>query len=964
MSDSEKTDELDNYGVWVKKGPQTVDSSASSDTDFSMDMNLPDFSELDVPDDNAGGETVDVTESFLSDLDTDLSDITGAATEETPAEVPEATASEASGGETEDISLDEFITDGAFTDVAEGNRGYGQSDAPAPAPESAPAAQESSGGEESISLDDFLDGDVSEAQPVAAAPAAEQDEAPLDIDLSFDDSTDSLVTETEDSSSDITAEFTLDSPSSALGDTESIDLSEFGFDGGSDEGGASSAPAQEAVADTSSEGSSFDDMFNNVSGETEIDASSFFDDSSEPAPKAEPAATEASASSGEEEVDLSDFGFDDSSLASQGEVKDETKTAAPQSVDYEMNVMADDDLPQTIPAEPVSAETEESPVIAENTVIDDIPAPEVITEEEIAVTEQAPAVEDIAIDDIAVEEPVPTVDEISLTEAMPAVEEFSVEEPTLTEEVSVADELPSLDDLSIEEPIATEEVAVADDLPVSEDIPVTEEFSIEEETVADDIPIPEELPDIEGFAIEEPAEPEAAAFAEEPAIPEDIPATEEFAVEEPAATETAAFTEETPVAEPVVQEAAPVQETAAAQDGVTSPAATAILSQIVGELTSLKNEIAGLKNDFEEMRNRDVIPTPVPEQKDQQESTGFFDASEEDDTIALSTDELANIMNTADFDTETVEANADAEVPEESAEEQIVPEEIPAEEEESDALSGDDTLSTDELANIVNTADFSTEEGSDSMAEENEVAEASAEPVISEEAAPEGTVEEPAISETPAEVAEGEDDFILPESTEEEHNDLEGDNTLSTDELANIVNTADFSTEEGSDSMTEENEVAETSAEPVISEEAAQEAAADDFNFDAIEDDTEEALPEEISVPKQEEPISFDAEPEIAPAEPEPADVTETAFAVEEAASEPAMEVEEPVSQPEPVAPAFEAPASESAPVSGDLKNEIKSVLSYMDKLLENLPEDKIAEFAQSEQFETYKKLFKELGLA
>ena len=46
------------------------------------------------------------------------------------------------------------------------------------------------------------------------------------------------------------------------------------------------------------------------------------------------------------------------------------------------------------------------------------------------------------------------------------------------------------------------------------------------------------------------------------------------------------------------------------------------------------------------------------------------------------------------------------------------------------------------------------------------------------------------------------------------------------------------------------------------------------------------------------------------------------------------------------------------------LKSEIKSVLSYMDQLLENLPEDKIEEFAKSEQFDTYKKLFKKLGLA
>ena len=49
--------------------------------------------------------------------------------------------------------------------------------------------------------------------------------------------------------------------------------------------------------------------------------------------------------------------------------------------------------------------------------------------------------------------------------------------------------------------------------------------------------------------------------------------------------------------------------------------------------------------------------------------------------------------------------------------------------------------------------------------------------------------------------------------------------------------------------------------------------------------------------------------------------------------------------------------------IPDDLKQDIKSVLSYMDQLLDNLPEDKIAEFARSEHFELYKKLFTELGL-
>jgi uncharacterized protein YjbI with pentapeptide repeats len=46
------------------------------------------------------------------------------------------------------------------------------------------------------------------------------------------------------------------------------------------------------------------------------------------------------------------------------------------------------------------------------------------------------------------------------------------------------------------------------------------------------------------------------------------------------------------------------------------------------------------------------------------------------------------------------------------------------------------------------------------------------------------------------------------------------------------------------------------------------------------------------------------------------------------------------------------------------IKHELKTVLSYMDQLLEALPDEKIEEFARSEYYDTYKKLFKELGLA
>ncbi|MCL2705457.1 MAG: hypothetical protein FWE72_04525 [Spirochaetaceae bacterium] len=49
--------------------------------------------------------------------------------------------------------------------------------------------------------------------------------------------------------------------------------------------------------------------------------------------------------------------------------------------------------------------------------------------------------------------------------------------------------------------------------------------------------------------------------------------------------------------------------------------------------------------------------------------------------------------------------------------------------------------------------------------------------------------------------------------------------------------------------------------------------------------------------------------------------------------------------------------------IPDNLKTEIKSVLVYLDQLLEALPDKKIDEFAKSEHFKTYKKLFEELGL-
>ena len=62
-------------------------------------------------------------------------------------------------------------------------------------------------------------------------------------------------------------------------------------------------------------------------------------------------------------------------------------------------------------------------------------------------------------------------------------------------------------------------------------------------------------------------------------------------------------------------------------------------------------------------------------------------------------------------------------------------------------------------------------------------------------------------------------------------------------------------------------------------------------------------------------------------------------------------------------APAESPLAGAAADITPELRSDLRDVLSYMDHLLESLPEDKIEEFAKSEYFDTYQKIFKELKL-
>jgi hypothetical protein len=142
-----------------------------------------------------------------------------------------------------------------------------------------------------------------------------------------------------------------------------------------------------------------------------------------------------------------------------------------------------------------------------------------------------------------------------------------------------------------------------------------------------------------------------------------------------------------------------------------------------------------------------------------------------------------------------------------------------------------------------------------------------------------------------------------------------------------------------------------------------------DISFEDISE-SEELKPEEESF-AQVIPEGFVVEPDDSQSAP-PFDTVDTTEALREEDLD-ILEGDTGIAEFPPESPAEEKEikaadekAADSVEISGipsSIKNELKTVLSYMDQLLESLPEEKIEEFAKSEYFETYKKLFEELGL-
>jgi len=405
---------------------------------------------------------------------------------------------------------------------------------------------------------------------------------------------------------------------------------------------------------------------------------------------------------------------------------------------------------------------------------------------------------------------------------------------------------------------------------------------------------------------------------------------------------------------------------------------TQLLMKIAEELSSIRSELSTLKKEFSGLK----AATPQAESKEKD-----FLGEEDDEKIALTGDELNNILNTADF---TEEAGSDAamglsENNDDSDELSLSTADLDMEIDlldsnlenlEGETMLGNSSFTNDETINNDNQISSGMEMSDDSILdfssdetdELNELIENGVEPMTF---APEPE-DTSYLTEDPLADNAGSEDFPpLSEAAADESIDLSGavidepdlssgiqDNPLEEPSLEDISISLDMSDLDSPDLDSIEFE----SPEENIVLPPLDEAPLGGEDLSIIPDIPEDFVVEEadfndVSGKKE---IPEEVVEEFEEIEEIPEEVLEEVEEVEELVPEPkksAPVIPEPVPAKAPSAP------SSVGEIPANLKTELKTVLSYMDQLLEALPDEKIEEFAKSDYYDTYKKLFKELGL-
>ena len=338
----------------------------------------------------------------------------------------------------------------------------------------------------------------------------------------------------------------------------------------------------------------------------------------------------------------------------------------------------------------------------------------------------------------------------------------------------------------------------------------------------------------------------------------------------------------------------------------------------------LNNLIESGEIETEEEQENEVV-----EADDSSAHSFFEDASEEDESIALSPDELGNITAEEDFEIQEIdgvneleqEDNFDLSESTQDLEMEPTPnlfEEETVEDEEI-ALSGD------ELNNLLESGDLTTEEddslGSSFFENSNEEDESIA---LSPDELGNITAEEDfEVENIEPSIASDEGNFDLSEATDEfemespqnlfEEETVEDEEiALSGDELNNLLESGEIETE---DAPSNDNQVEEVAANTDYSNPIDSGMVIGDDDF-IIDDNSSLSDLGDFNIDDTPDIEQHDYSDEI-----------------------------------------------ESFQFGAVKKEELKKVISYMDELLGSLPDSYIKEFASSEYFELYKKIMNELEL-
>ena len=474
---------------------------------------------------------------------------------------------------------------------------------------------------------------------------------------------------------------------------------------------------------------------------------------------------------------------------------------------------------------------------------------------------------------------------------------------------------------------------------------------------------------------------EPAFFDDIEAVKQDLLSTQHTAEQE---NTTAELNPEKDSKETMDTTAVTSQRTAAEQDK-----ATELLMQIAHEISDLKAELNSLKAGMT-AQSKMISEVPVKDaaahtenKATDTESSGFFSDDDTDETIALTGDELNNILITADFTEERntddeERASADEESSTETTETYEVPsvltKDIDPEIQETPPV---DHSFEDSIAEISST---DTDNGLESETEGEKLL--ASDPVFNVEAAPITSLpEDLSYLDDQSEVTD-EDMGLIDGDTKDQQEVAELEDIEEAESVDDETDFEDINIESFDIPSEQEIEVPSSDMESVDAEMTAGETTEDrtihelqnDEDFQNPFADESTATKAEIKEEIIEEP--FIAEVPASESEVEEVKSEDTEDSIEEldAIDEDAIpefdsekENEEALEEEEPKQETLLQAASkkrETISIPLELKNEIKSVLSYMDQLLEALPEKKIEEFAKSEYFETYKHLFEELGIS